>query len=364
MHKKKKRSPLNMILTALWLISATGIILFLIIKGDSTLWQRGLPRLFKMFMLVGVASFIGAVIEYRAWTRFVAFIALPIMKFGRLPSISAVSFITALFSQNAANTLISNSYQEGNMSHRQMFISALCNSFPAMVSHSMRIVFPLLSLIGMAGVWYYSFTFGVGAVMTACFLLISRILSVRDERENNQATESENKSEDSVEAATNIEKRITERYSWKEVIKKSFHRTYRTLLRLLYITTPIYLLVIYMAKHHMFDFWNKITPDSMQHVLTPEMMTVFSARIGGLLNAASVASEFLNQNKIEIWQIVVAFMIGNIITNPIRTVRRNLPMTMGIFPKTDGLLIVLILQSLRMITTLVATFLILSFHTG
>ena len=361
MHKKK-RTLVQMLLTALWLITAVGIIVFLIINGDPTLWQRGLPRLFKMFLLVGIASFIGAIIEYRAWTRFIAFIALPIIKFGRLPSISAVSFITALFSQNAANTLISNSCQEGNMSHRQMFISALCNSFPAMVSHSLRILFPLLSLIGMAGVWYYSFTFGVGAAMTALFLLISRVLTSREEKHNKQP-EPENEIEDSTAAST-IDKRIADRYSWNEVVKKSFKRTYRTLLRLLYITVPIYLLVIYMAKNHMFDFWNKIIPDSMQQILTPEIMTVFSARIGGLLNAAGIASEFLHQNKIETWQIVVAFMIGNIITNPIRTVRRNLPMTMGIFPKTDGLLIVLILQSLRMITTLIAIVLILSFHAG
>ena len=360
MHTKKKKTGLQLILSLAWMLAATGIVVFLIIKGDSTIWERGVPRLLKMFLLVGIASFIGAVIEYRAWTRFVAFIALPLMKFGRLPSISAVSFITALFSQNAANTLISNSFQEGNMSHRQMFISALCNSFPAMVSHSMRIVFPLLSLIGMAGVWYYSFTFGVGAVMTVSFLLISRILSIRDEKQNEQVV-SEKNSDESI-AASKIEQRLTDRYSWSEVIKKSTYRTYRTLFRLLYITAPVYMLVIYMAKHHMFDFWNKITPDSMQHVLTPEMMTVFSARIGGLLNAASVASEFLQHNKIEIWQIVVAFMIGNIITNPIRTIRRNLPMTMGIFPKTDGFLIVFILQSLRMITTLIAIVLILLFH--
>jgi len=306
--------------------------------------KKGVLSLLRLFALVSVASFLGAIIEYKTWTRFILFIAAPITRFGRLPSISAASFITSLLSQNAANTLIANSYNEGNITHREMFISALCNAFPAMVSHSFRILFPLLTLIGVAAVWYYSFTFGVGILMTFTFLVISRILSLREGG-----------------GECDVEKRIggalagvVKQFTWKEVLTKSLKRSGSTVFRLLYITAPIYLLIIYMAHNSLFDFWKRVIPDSLQSFLSPEIMTVFSARIGGLVNAAGIASEFLHQHRIEHWQIVVAFMIGNVITNPIRTLRRNLPMAMGIFPRSDGLKIVLVLQSLRMFATVIA----------
>ena len=349
MHKKQK-SKIKKILTYLWLAIALSMIVFLIFNANIALWKRGTYSLFRIFLLLGVASFIGAVIEYRAWTRFILFIAAPVTKLGRLPALSAVSLVTALFSQNAANTLIANSYRDGNMNRREMITSALCNSFLAMVSHSFRILFPLLSLIGMAAVWYYSFTFGVGLLMTIVFLLISRLLSNRDEDKKNF----EDVKNPLKQKSLLPEKQLEKRCSWGEVLKKASNRTFTILLRLLYITAPIYLMVLFMAKNHLFDFWSKIVPESLQEYLTPEIMTVFTARIGGLLNAAGIASEFLQSHKIENWQIVVAFMIGNVITNPIRTIRRNLPMAMGIFPKSYGLWIVLTLQSLRMITAIIA----------
>ena len=351
MHKKKK-SKLRQSLFYLWLAAVVFIVIYLALNADFAIMKKGLMSLLRLFSLVAVASFIGAILEYKTWTRFILFIAAPITRFGRLPAVCAAAFVTALLSQNAANTLIANSYRDGNITRREMFISALCNSFPALVSHSFRVLFPLLTLIGIAAVWYYSFTFGVGIVMTFFFLLISRILNERDHKNN----DSDN---DKVVTPHSPEK-IVKQFSWREVLQKSLKRTLNTLLRLLYITAPIYLLIVYMAHNNLFDFWNKITPDGLQHLLSPEIMTVFSARIGGLVNAAGIASEFLQEHRIEHWQIVVAFMIGNVLTNPIRTVRRNLPMAMGIFPHSDGLKIVLILQSLRMIATISAIVLMIS----
>ncbi len=302
--------------------------------------------LFKLLTLVGIAAFVGAVFEYKAWSRFAAFMVKPLIKFGRLPDVCGVALVTAIFSNNAANTLIANSYEEGNITRREMIISGLCNSYPAMVSHSLRILFPLLSAIGIAAIGYYSFTFGIGLLMTFAFLLYSRLSSKHDP-------------EITVDAQTIPGKRD---YSWTEVTKKSLKRAGKLLLRLLYITVPIYFMVAYMAKNQLFNFWKELIPDSIQHWLTPETMAILAARLGGLVNAAGVASEFLNQQQITHWQIVLAFIIGNVITNPIRTIRRNLPAAMGIFPGRNGLLIVLILQSLRLAFAVLAIIVIINWN--
>jgi hypothetical protein len=345
-HLKKERSKLQLIAFIIWLIIAAVLTVYVIINADMKLLLKTSRSLTKLLILVGIASFVGAIFEYKAWSRFASFIATPLIRFGKLPEVSGAAFVTAIFSNNAANTLVAGSYAEGNISRREMIISGLCNSYPAMISHSLRILFPLISAIGMAAVGYYSFTFGTGLLMTFAFLLISRIYSKKTAPFDFDIPEA---------APTKI-------YSWHEVIKKSLKRTSSTILRLLYITAPIYLIVAFMAKNRMFDFWKDLVPESIQQWLTPEIMAVLAARLGGLVNAAGVAAEFLNQQQIAPWQIVLAFMVGNIITNPIRTLRRNLPAAMGIFPGKNGLWIVLILQSLRLAFAVLAIIVIIKWN--
>lgn len=317
----------------------------MLVHSDARLLYRTFRSLVKLIILVGTACFVGAVFEYKAWSRFASFLALPLIRFGRLPEVSGVAFVTALFSNNAANTLVASSHAEGNITRREMLISGLCNSYPAMVSHSLRILLPLLSAIGMAAVYYYSFTFGTGLLMTVVFLGISR--SFGGVAATGEGDELE----------TPMERKV---YAWSEVFSKSGKRAGGTVVRLLYITAPIYLVVGYMSKHHMFDFWKEFIPESMSQWLSVEVMAVLAARLGGLVNAAGVASGFLVEHKMEPWQIVLAFMVGNVITNPIRTLRRNLPAAMGIFPGRDGLWIVLILQSLRLLFALGAIFVLIT----
>lgn len=325
-----------------WWFAALACTLYVLHSADGKLIFRTSRSLIKLFILVGVACFIGAIFEYKAWSRFAAFLAEPLIRFGRLPKVSGVAFLTAIFSNNAANTLVSGSYSENRITREEMIISAMCNSYPAMVSHSLRILFPLFSAIGMAAIYYYSITFGTGLLMTIAFLLISRY------RKNIS---------DDTDCAASVKK--GEEMSWIEILKKSSKRTSSVLIRMFTITAPIYFLVAYLSKQGVFNVWKQAMPEAIGKYLSPEIMAVLAARLGGLVNAGSVASEFLRQHNINAWQIVLAFLIGNVITSPIRTIRRNLPSAMGIFPRRDGLWIVLTLQSLRFLFALLAIVIIL-----
>ena len=347
---KKQKSKTKKIMLWVWIAIGTAIVVYVAMHSSSKTVAATIHTLTKIIILVGVASFLGALFEYRAWTRFIMFIAAPVVKLGKLSSVSGTAFITAVFSNNAANTLIAGSCREGNISRREMIISGLCNSFPAMVSHSLRIFFPLFGLVGMAAVWYYSFTFGVGLLMTIAFLLISRFMVTKEEASASDKADSP----EIAEQERKIERKVEKVADWNAALKKSAHRAVTAVWRIFIVTTPIYMLVGYMSHHHMFDFYKKFIPNAMQSFLSPEIMTVLSARLGGLTAAASAASGYLNNGKMEVWQVVLAFLIGNIITNPIRTVRRNLPAATGIFPGRDGVWIVLTLQSLRLLTAVIA----------
>ena len=327
-----------------WVLAAACTIYIFCVADGKTLFKTSKSFL-KLTVYVGVACYIGAIFEYKAWSRFASFLATPLIKFGKLPKVCGIAFLTALFSNHAANSMITGSYSAKRITRTEMMISALCNSYCAMVSHSMRIFFPLFGAIGMASVAYYSITFSTGLLMTIAFLLIARF-----------------RKEISIDEDSHISVKKQKKLSWKEVLFKSWKRTRGLILRVITISGPIYFLVAYLNKLGAFKQWHKAMPEDLVTWLTPEMLAVMTARLGRMTTAGNVAEKFLLEGKIELWQIVLAFLIGNVITNPIRTVRRNLPSALGIFPGRDGLWIVLILQGLRFIFALLAIIVIVRIY--
>ncbi|MCP4181068.1 MAG: hypothetical protein GY756_25165 [bacterium] len=339
---KKNKSKLSKFLYILWIIIAVTIIIYILRDLNPKIIYRTIRSLAKLITLVVVACFLGSVFEYKAWYRFASFIASPLVRYGKLPKVSGTAFLVALFSNPAANTIISSSYSEGKITRKEMFISGLCNSYPAMVSHSLRILFPLLGAIGLAAVYYYSITFGIGLFMTFMFLTYSRI-----------------KNKNNYTCSIDIKTLNKTELSWNEIFKKSAKRTARVFKRMLVMTVPLYIIFLYASIKGIFTAWNNFIPAGLEDFISPQIMSVLIARFGGLVSAAGVASEFLRGNEITSFQIVFAFLLGNMITNPIRSIRRNLPVALGIFPDKDGLWIVLILQILRFIFILASVIIIM-----
>lgn len=294
----------------------------------------------RLLLVVGLGCFIGAIFEYRNWLKTATWLAKPLIKLGRFPEICGSAFLTAFVSNAAANSMIAGAHADGKITRREMILSGIANAYPAKLSHSMRIMLPVIFALGLPAILYFALQFTGGLLRTIVFLIVGR---------------TKNTAEISVAIAPE-EKTI----SWKATFQKAWKRTRKVMLRVTLITVPIYILVSYLAKIGFFKTWKNSMPDFLTPYLPPEVMTVIITRLGGLLSATGAAFELLKMGEITPYQIVIAFFMGNVITNPIRTVRRNLPSAMGIFGK-DGLWIVLTLQTCRLIFALTVIFLLIIF---
>lgn len=294
----------------------------------------------RLLLVVGLGCFIGAIFEYRNWLKTASWLSKPLIKLGRFPEMCGSAFLTAFVSNPAANSMIAGAHADGKISRREMILSGIANSFPAKVSHSVRIMFPVISALGLPAIIYFVIQFSGGLLRTILILIIGRT--------KNTAEISEAVAPEQVEI------------SWKQTLKLSFKRTRKLMVRVVLITVPIYVLVSYLGKIGFFTSWKNSMPEFLVTYLPPEVMAVIISRIGGILSAAGVAYELEQQGQISSFQIIAAFFMGNVITNPIRTIRRNLPSAVGIFGK-DGLWIVLILQGCRLLFALGVIFILLYF---
>ncbi|WZV04403.1 hypothetical protein AAEX28_01200 [Lentisphaerota bacterium WC36G] len=300
-----------------------------------------------------IATIIGAIFEFRAWSKFFPFFTNTFVKLGRFSPISGISFLTSFISSKAANTLISSSYSEKSLSRHEMFLCACCNSYAAYFSHALRIAPAFIGITGLVGVYYYLSILGPGLLFTIVFILINFLLTKRQELKNfsnsSKLTQTEDKLKNKV-------------LSWQDTLKRANKRGLNLIKRILIVSTPLYFYSSYLASAGVFKQWTNSMPEMFQSIVSPEILTILVSRLGGLTAAGNVGAGLLANGNITALGFLQALIIGNIITNPIRTFRRNLPTALSIFPQLNGLYLVLLLQFLRLIASIIILYFIINLN--
>jgi len=322
-----------------WCLVALLLTAYVFIQLPLNVNLKVLQRLLRLTLMVGVATFIGTVFEIRNWTGFARFLLKPLINFARLPQIVGAAMITALFSNYAAGGVLAGSFAEGRITRFEMRVGAICNSYAAYVSHSFRIMYPVIGALGLPGFYYFALIFGSGLFITLTALTVCRYRPQTAVSVNNELAE------------TDVNKRLAPRevLSWPQTLTKSWVRSRDILIRVLWVTVPLYLLASYFNHIGIFQVWKDFVPAAAAPFFPPEVLTIMAARLGGLVSAAGVAFELYSHGSIGCAHILLALLAGNLITNPVRMLRRSLPTAMGIFPPRDGFFIVTVMQVSRLL---------------
>ena len=345
---QKKLFDWRRILWLTWCLVGLLVVILVLSQSSCTANLQILKRLGRLILLVGLATFIGSIFELRNWTNFANVLLKPLIAYAKLPQVAGAAMVTAIFSNNAAGGLLAGSFAEGRISRFEMRVSAICNSYVAYVSHSLRVMYPIVGALGIPALYYFGMMFGAGLIITLVAMTISRLrpaaaISIYDEPYDNPGIES------LLETKVGGQKKPG---SWPQTLRKSGRRTRKIVIRVVCITIPLYILVSYLNKSGFFEVWKDFVPEVAAPFFPPEVLAIMAARLGGLISAAGVASELLHQGAVSYAHILLALFAGNIITNPIRTMRRNLPSAMGIFPPRDGFFIVMVMQTSRFLFAL------------
>lgn len=334
-HSKKEKTTREKVL----ILIAIGVSIAISVWLWSTVSEKAQNRLVRSILrlipTVGIATFIGTVVELRNWLHWMKRLIMPLVSFAKLPLLSGASMITSLFSNKAAASIISGAYEENRIARKSLITTGMCNSHFAYLSHSVRVLYPVTAAAGLTGLLYFGIQFSLGFLIIFGVLILHRV-----------------KQTDTVMYKEQTDVVSRDVPSWKKTLNKAGLRTTRILLRLLLVTVPMYLFVLYLTQKGVFKTWNALLPDAVAKLVTVEMMTVAVSMMGGLINAATLAGEMLRASEISSLQILFAMLLGSALGNPVRTIRRNLPSAMGIYPPKEGFMIVSLMQCARFITVI------------
>ncbi|WP_432738529.1 hypothetical protein [Maridesulfovibrio sp. FT414] len=303
------------------------------------LWSGlGWP-LIRLILFICLGLLAGNIVEGLRWTRAMGRLATPLIRAGRLKDISGASFALAFFSGVAANSMLSEAYEKGDISDRELVVSNLFNSLPTYFLHMPTVFFIAAPFIGSVAFVYVGLTFIAAIIRTGAIVLWGRltlppetccpdVLSRLKEQEPNSLT---------------------------GILGKALKRLRKRLPRVIFITVPIYVTFFFLRHYGVFTAFQSYMSEHLSFLgwIDPQVFGIIAFSLAAEFTAGlAAAGSLLGAGTLEPHSIVLALMAGNILSTPMRALRHQLPYYAGIFRGRMALKLIVYNQALRAVSLL------------
>lgn len=291
----------------------------------------------RLMLFVGLGLFVGILIETLNWTRFVAVLATPMARFGRLKRVAAASFSVAFFSGFTANNMLAESYDKGELSDRELIFSNLFNSFPAFCQHLPSLYGLLLgyfSATPKVGLMYAGLTLFAAFLRTCFIVLLGRLaLSLPKTSIHNETTPAPQRKQPT-----------------SAPLQRAWQRFCKRIPKIFFITVPIYCTIFFARHYGLFLSIEKILSNNLQilNFLPPEAISIVAVQLLGEVHGGlALAAGLLSEGILTPAHVITALLLANILSSPMRAIRHQFPYYAGIFRPRMGLKLILFNQTLR-----------------
>ena len=300
----------------------------------TSIWAHLLWPLAKILFWMSVGLIAANFIEALNWTHRLASLTRPLVRLGRLSTVSGASFSMAFFSGVTANTMLAEAFDKGQLSKRELVLANLFNGLPRFFLHLPTVFFLTAPLIKMAALVYLALTFAAAMLQTALVVIGGRILLPPLQGKLGE-----------------IPPLVREKIDWRQALEKSVRRFRKRIKGLLYFTVPVYILFYFLGKHGVFVWLERFFATQAWFLawLKPQSLGIVMAHVTVEFSAGlAAAGALLAENSLSYKEVVLALLVGNILSTPIRAVRHQFPYYVGIFSPKLALELVGVSQLLRL----------------
>ena len=221
---------------------------------------------------------IANVLEALRWTRHLARLAAPLARLAHLREVAGASFSLAFVSPAAANGLLSDSHNMGELSGKELMLANLFNSLPAYMVHTPTIFLLTWPVLGMPAVVYVGLTLLAAVGRTAFTVVLARRILPPP-----------------PPGCTACKPDSSERTDWNAALRKAWKRFMRRLPKLVYFTAPIYVLMYLLQQFGYFALAEQWLSQHMSWLsfLKPQAMGIIVLHLAAELGAALGAAWWL-----------------------------------------------------------------------
>ena len=251
----------------------------------------------------------------------------PLSAKARISGTSALSVLTCTFSSTAGYSMLSEGLNNKRISEREVIAVSLITSFPGILSHLFTFFIPVvIPILGFTTGVIYVCLRGFVALLKTCLGIFLARLWLKDI--DNQSTNSQSSVSNPVH--TSIDK--------KHALNKSAASTYKMLKRI----TPIMLITLFLTSVAMelgiFQSFSKILDPVMNILgLESEIALISATLIVNTYSGMILSGSLLGDGMISTKGVLIALLLGNVISFSTRFVKHSLPLHVSLFgPKLGG----------------------------
>ncbi len=295
------------------------------------LWDGLIWPLLRLLFFISIGLLVANFIEALNWTRKISVLARPLTKFSRLSSLTGASFSMAFFSGVAANTMLAEGFEKKSITRQELILANLFNSLPTYFLHLPTTFFITVPRIKGAAVLYVGLTFGAAVLRTLFITVLAHFLLPPDV---------------TSEETTHQPKKIT----FEDAVNNTLKRFKKRIRKIVRFTVPIYSLFYLLGQAGFFAVLEQYMADNLTWLswLSPQAMSIIVLHVAAEFSAGiAAAGAMLADGTMQTREIVLALLVGNILSSPIRAVRHQFPYYAGIFKPALATQLIFFSQSFR-----------------
>lgn len=308
----------------------------------TTLWSGlGWPLL-RLIFFISIGLILGNFIEALNWTKFVAKLAEPLIKLAHLKDIAGASFSLAFFSGVSANTMLAEAHEKGQLTDKELLFSNLFNSLPTYFLHLPTMFFITVPFIGNAAVVYVGLTLGAALLRTVAIVAMGRFFLPPLPKGC---------------IPCRLEKSQKDIKNFKDIPARIFKRFKKRIRKILRITIPVFSLVFVFNQLGVFDVLEGFMAAHLGFFsfLPPEALGIVVFHIAAEFTAGlASAGALLGDGSLEVKEVVLALLTGNVLSSPMRAFRHQFPYYAGIFKPRLAVKLIIVNQSVRACSIIMA----------
>ncbi|BCL60499.1 membrane protein [Desulfomarina profundi] len=305
----------------------------------SQIWPHLLWPLLRISFFICIGLLIANFIESLNWTHRLATLAKPLIRMGRLSSITGASFSVAFFSGVSANAMLAENFDNGKIDKKELVLANLFNSLPRFFLHLPTVFFLTAPLIKGAAVIYVGLTFTAAVLQTFFVIILGRITLPAKQSD--------------VDSGSSAKK--PEKIDWKGALQKSVKRLKKRLVKLLKFMVPVYILFFLLNRYGIFTRLEELIANHAWFLswLNPKSISIVVLHVTAEFSAGlAAASAMIADNSLTYREVVLALLAGNILAAPIRAIRHQFPYYTGIYSPGLALQLVTISQVTRALSVI------------
>lgn len=281
-------------------------------------------------------------------------IGRPVARLARLPSESALTFLTAIGSMIAAHTMAARYHQDGDLTDRELLATGVLVTVPFHIRETFTYQLPVvLPLLGPRLCLIYITAFWLAAVIKIAFVVAYGRLAIPPRVEERDAFDRLECNPDEEDCAPR---------TWKRLLADTWHARRGMFGRMIGLLAAVTFVVQVLVNSGGLAFMERLVlPLTSLFNLPVSLVGPISTYIFSPTAGIAFASNLLQKQMVTEYQTIVALLAASMLMIPFTRLRRTLPRYMAIYGPRPGSVICALTTAFSMSSRLVLLVVVLIF---